>query len=290
MVVSYCSAAGHGALTGQTDPTTKMPVPATCPAGSMVSGLDTGVTGTSAATPMWAGVVALINQKAQALGKRPVGVHEPRHLCDRQGSHPVRERLQRHPGRQCNQPLWSQLQHRRWIRSDDGLGDASVRRHRVDHRGDPGGHRGCLDHRTRGSFDLPQRSEVHGRWNRDHRLPGCPGVGGLDQPVQTVTSTQVVGADGTFFESDNEIQTIANYLSAGGVGCPGNPTVAVRVTDNTSGGIATTTLPSDIFCHTKLSNPFQVSPGCWIPPATPAALLERGRHCARICLVWSEPL
>ena len=116
---------------------------------------------------------------------------------------------------------------------------------------------------------------------------GVPELAGTANPVQTVTSTLQVAADGTCFESDNEIQTIAGYVAAGAAGCRANGvgTVSVRVTDNSTGAIGTTTLPTRVFCRRQPRQSVRGGGGLLGSAGDAAALRERGRASARACLV-----
>jgi alpha-tubulin suppressor-like RCC1 family protein len=87
VVTSICDLPGHtGGNTGQSGPGGVLIVP--CPAGHLKGAMDALEFGTSVASPMWAGVMALVNQQAKAQSLAPVGFANP--AIYQIGKNPVR--------------------------------------------------------------------------------------------------------------------------------------------------------------------------------------------------------
>lgn len=285
IVWSQCQAPGHNGNTGDKDPATMMPVPAICPAGSLKGGVDGQIAGTSVAAPLWAGVMALINQQGKTAGLGSVGFANP--TIYQIGKDPVR-----YPqafrdivggsttnlcGFSYTTPAGYDLT-TGWGTPRCGLIAAIDGAAPTVTVGVSGAAQGgpliCTNGKgfTKGGTVTVQYAAVPELV--DPNNPSNP------VPPEVITTSQVVQPDGTFKAVDNEITTIATAVKAGVAACTpdkiANGIVSVNAVDNTTGISATATIPAKFFCQVDQSAPFAVGGGCEIPPATTPLFVSAG--------------
>ncbi len=266
IVSTVCTAPGHGGYTGAIDPTTMAPVPAACPAANLQTGTDGAVAGTSVATPLWAGFMALINQQAHTAGLSPVGFANPTFY--KIGKDPFRYPMAFNDIVAGTNPDVCGVSYDALVGYDLVTGWGSPRCGMVaEINGAPPSIKvGVSAPAVGGPLICVSGSAFTPNGTVTVQYAGVPELA-MSGP-QVVTSTQVVKADGTFNAFDNEIQTVAQYVTNGASGCPSSGVVSVNVIDNTTGISATSTIPASLFCQVGLANPYAVSPGCEFPPAT----------------------
>jgi hypothetical protein len=286
VVETVCQAPGHNGVTGSIDPGTKLPVPATCPAGSLARGLDAPVTGTSIAAPMWAGVMALVNQQGKAMGQGPVGFANPT-------IYQIGKDLPRYvasffdvvsgtPTNLCGFHYTATMGYdltTGWGSPRCGLlaainGAPPTITVGVS-RAAKGGPLICVNGKgftSKGSVTVqyagvPELADPTKPFNV------------ATTPLDIITTTQAVDTDGTFHEADNEVSKVGTAVAAGIPACASaaaSGVVSINVIDNTTGISATSTIPTNFFCEVDQSAPFAVGPGCEISPAQTPLVISAG--------------
>lgn len=285
IVFTQCTAPGHTGNTGDIDPTTKMPVPATCPAGSLIGGVDGAVGGTSVASPLWAGVMALINQQGKTAGLGLVGFANPTFY--QIGKDPMRypqafrDVVAGATTNACGFSYTTKAGYdltTGWGTPRCGLIAAINGAAPTVTIGISGAAQGgpiiCTNGKgfTKGGTVTVQYAGVPELV--DPSNPTGP------VPLDVITTTQVVQADGTFKTVDNEITTVGNAVTTGVAACTqaeiNTGIVTVNAIDNTTGIATTATIAAKYFCQKDQSAPFALGGGCEIPPATTPLVISAG--------------
>jgi hypothetical protein len=242
--------------------------------------------GTSVAAPMWAGVIALINQQGKARGQGPIGFANP--TIYQIGKDPARyptsffDVVSGAPTNLCGFNYAATKGYdltTGWGSPRCGLlaaiNGAPPSITVGVSRAAKGGPLICVDGKaftSNGSVTI--------------QYAGVPELADPTKPfdvattpLDVITTTQAVATDGTFRLVDNEISKVGTAVAAVVPACTSGAAsgvVSINVIDNTTGISATSTIPTKFFCEVDESAPFAVSPGCQIPPAKTPLVISAG--------------
>jgi len=264
IVTSNCNGVDSPGFTGQV--INKVAVPA-CPAAQLTGGIQRAVGGTSAAAPMWAGFMALVNQSGANAGLGPIGFANP--AIYQIGRDPARYPTSFHdviaPGSTANTCGFAYNAAAGydlttgWGTPQCGLIAQLNQR--------PAASVGVSGTTTGGPFICVNGQGFTPGGTVTVQYSGVPEVAG---GLKVVTTTQTVGTTGTLSLKDNEKLFVRQSVAAGIPACTpqeiASGVVSVNIVDNTTGLSATTTMPASYWCGINQTTPF--GGGCNIPGVT----------------------
>ena len=262
VVSSDCDAKPPGFVTGAKDKAGNLIV--ACPSGHLTAAQEFTPSGTSIAAPLWAGFMALVNQKGSSLGLGPIGYINP--SIYQIGASAARYANAFHDINAGTDPNGCGFSYTAEAGYDlaTGLGTPQCGLVSELNGGTPsitvgasatfqGGPVVCIS---------GQKFTPNGQVSVSYGgLPEVP------NGIRNLTTSLPVGLDGSIKLSDNEVSAVSAALAAGVSACTpaeiASGVVSVNVVDNTTGISATTTLPASFFCQVGGSATF--GGGCTTP-------------------------
>jgi hypothetical protein len=268
VIASDCNAKVPVGITGQIDKSTNTMIQP-CPTANLTGRQPFSVSGTSISAPLWAGMMALINESGQPAGLGPVGFANPSFY--QIGKDPTRYPTAFHDvgatigstapnicGFTYNAQAGYDLT-TGWGSPQCGLvSQINVRpKITVGVSGTAGG----------GPFICIGGQGFTPGGTVTLQYAGVPEV---PNDVKVITSTLAAGSSGFLQLQDNEKVFVSQAVAAGVPACTDVETasgiVSINAVDNTTGISATTTMPASYWCATGQTAPFGT--GCTIPPVT----------------------
>jgi hypothetical protein len=264
IVTSECNGMFPAAATGSPDQNGN--IVGSC-AGPVVSKQQAGGGGTSVAAPLWAGFMALVNQKGHSVGLDPLGpINETIYKI---GKDPVRYPNAFHDigvGSAANTCEFS-YSGRQGYDLTTGLGSPRCGLVLEANGLDPSINVGISGTTQGGPMVCVRGNHFTPGGTVTISYPSLPETALL--PPRVVGSLPVAN-DGTINLTDNQISFVGDALAAGTVNCTAdqiaNGTVTINVTDDATGITTNESVPASFWCQSNASASFNV--GCFVGAVT----------------------